>query len=65
MKHEINFKKMIRKYGFINTRKAAKLHEKINELDKEAFDVVSDIDAYFANRKLAWNLTKELIRMEA
>ena len=55
-------KKNVVKYGF-NAVKAARLHKKIEELDKESCFVVNDVDAYFKNRKQCWNIETKLARL--
>lgn len=58
-----SFRKQLKLHGY-KARKAAKLHKRIEQLDKEAFYLVDDINAYFANRKACWALTSKLLSLE-
>jgi len=57
---ENTVKSNLKKQGFNVVNKDAIRHE-IKRLDREAFDLIDDDDAYWANRKACWDLTSLLI----
>lgn len=57
------FKKQAKLYGWKRI-KATRLHNRIDQLDKEAFELCNDINAYLSNRKNCWDLTRKLIKLK-